>query len=78
MAGVLPITVREAGPLGGGLWGVTLVMADGTERRVVVPETLATLEAVRFSVTALAVLSAQTRPLELPRSSHHRRYAPRT
>lgn len=74
---VLPLTVREVKPMGGGLWGVTIVMADNTERAVIVPETLATLEAVRFSAVALAVLAARPRPLSLPRTAKHRRYAPR-
>lgn len=64
--------------MGSGLWGIVLVMADGTERSVIIPETLATLEAVRFSAVALAVLSSQTKPMELPRTAKHRRYAPRT
>lgn len=74
---LLPLTVRDVRPMGGGLWGVTVVMADGTERAVIIPETLATLEAVRFSVLALAVLSEQYQPMHLPRTAKHRRYAPR-
>lgn len=64
---LLPLTVRSVEPVGGGLWAVVLVMADNTERTVLVPETLATLESVRFGALALAVLASHTRPLCLPR-----------
>lgn len=71
----LPLTVREVRPIGGALWAVTIVMADNTERTVIIPETLATLEAVRFSALALAVLSSHMRPMSPPRTAAHGRYA---
>lgn len=78
MPPALPVAVESVVPIGGGLAGVTLALADGTRYRVVIPDNLATLEGVRLS--ALAVASLLDTAQWAPGAHHkgHRRYDPRT
>lgn len=60
----LPLTVTSVEPVAGGLWKVTVAMADGTSRHMLIPETLATIEAVKLSSLALAqLLNVATTPV---------------
>ena len=60
----LPLTVTSVEPVAGGLWAVRIAMADGTSRTMLVPETLATIEAVKISSLALAqLLNVGTTPV---------------
>ncbi len=60
----LPLTVTSVEPVAGGLWTVTVAMADGTSRHMLIPETLATIEAVKVSSLALAqLLNVGTTPV---------------
>lgn len=74
----LPLTVTDVTNLGGALYGVTLAFADGTTTRIIVPETMATLEAVTISALAMAVLSDAPTPVSYPPHRVHTRYDPRT
>jgi len=73
----LPVTVESVEPMGAGLVGVSLVLADGTRYNVVIPDNLATLEGVRIS--ALAVAQLLDPAIWAPGAHHkgHRRYDPR-
>ena len=48
--------------LGGGTYGVTVAYNDGTTPSFLIPETMATVEAVRISTLAMAVLSDNVSP----------------
>lgn len=74
----LPVTVTNVQRLGGGTWGVTVAFFDGTTANYMVPDTLATVEAVTISALAMAVLSDRMGPGWSGPHSKHRRYAPRT
>jgi hypothetical protein len=54
---MLPITVTDVQRRKAGLWAVTVAFSDGSTQTIVVPESLATVEAVSVSAVALAVLS---------------------
>lgn len=75
---LLPLTVESVSPASAGLVQVVLTMADLSRRVLILPETLATIEAVRWSAIALAQLAE----LDASQMTHphrkHRRYDPRT
>lgn len=58
----LPATVTTVELLSGGTYGVTVAYNDGTTQSFLIPETMATLEAVRISTLAMAVLSDNVSP----------------
>ena len=74
----LPVTVLDVEYLGTGLYGVKVALADGTTTNMIIPDSIATIEGVRISAVALAMLLDPNRP---PTPGHHRghkRYTPRT
>jgi hypothetical protein len=73
----LPVTVESVTARGGGLWAVTVAYADFTTGLFIIPDTLASVEAVRISALAMAVLSEPD--IVQPTAPHHRhrRYSPR-
>jgi len=73
----LPLTVESVERLTGSLWGVTVVFADGTTGHYLVPDNLATLEAVRISAIALAVLAEGPGGMFEAPHRVHTRYDPR-
>ena len=73
----LPLTVESVERLTGSLWGVTVVFADGSTGNYLVPDTLATVEAVRISAIALAVLSEGPGGMFEAPHRVHTRYDPR-
>ena len=74
----LPVTVTAVTAMKGQLWAVTVVYSDGTTGRYLIPETMATVEAVRISALAMATLMDM--PAAQITAPHRatRRYAPRT
>ena len=58
----LPATVTTVELLCGGTYGVTVAYNDGTTQSFLIPETMATVEAVRISTLAMAVLSDNVQP----------------
>ncbi len=74
----LPLTVTKVERLAGATWGVTVAFWDGTIANYLIPETMATVEAVRISALAMGVLSDQLGPPATGPQSRNRRYAPRT
>ena len=58
----LPATVTRVELLGGGTYGVTVAYDDGTTQSFLIPETMATVEAVRIAALAMAVLSDNVSP----------------
>lgn len=78
MTPTLPLTVTDVQRVSAVLWGVRVAMADGTVLTYYVPDTLATVEAVRISALAMAVLSDPDRPPATAPHRKHRRYDPRT
>lgn len=74
----LPVTVTSVIDRGGGLYGVTVAFADFTTQSYIIPDTMATIEAVTISALAMAVLS-ETNVSQVTAPHHkHRRYDPRT
>ena len=73
----LTLTVESVDRLTGSLWGVTVVFADGTTGHYLVPDNLATLEAVRISAIALAVLAEGPGGMFEAPHRVHTRYDPR-
>lgn len=69
----LPLTVVAVTAKGMALFDVELAYADGTTAHYLVPDSLATVEAVRYSATALAMLA----DLELRRHPSPRPWARR-
>ena len=74
----LPVAVVSVTPAGAELVAVVLGMADGTRHTMLIPQSSATVEAVRFS----AIATAQLLDLPVNRVSgsngrHHWRYDPR-
>lgn len=74
----LPLTVTSVEDRGNGLYGVTVAMRDGTLFHYVIPETLATIEAVSISALALAQLLDALPQRVNAHHGKHTRYAPRT
>ena len=74
----LPLTVTEVEYAGGELYRVTVALADGTLAHYLIPATLASIEAVRISATAMGVLLDPNRPYFTSHHRWHRRYDPRT
>jgi len=74
----LPLTVTEVEYAGGELYRVTVALADGTLAHYLIPATLASIEAVRISATAMGVLLDPNRPYFTSHHRGHRRYDPRT
>jgi hypothetical protein len=58
----LPMTVTRVQLLSAGTYGVTVAFWDGTTQDYLIPETMATVEAVRISALAMAVLSDNVQP----------------
>lgn len=58
----LPATVTLVELLSGGTYGVTVAYNDGTTQSFLIPDTMATVEAVRISTIAMAVLSDNVQP----------------
>ena len=58
----LPVTVTRVELLSGGTYGVTVAYNDGTTQSFLIPENMATVEAVRISTLAMAVLSDNVTP----------------
>ena len=74
----LPVTVTEVVKVAGGLWAVKVAFADFTVGQYLIPETMATIEAVTISALAMATLS-ETNIAQVTAPHHkHRRYDPRT
>lgn len=73
----LPLTVTKIVDLGGGLFAVTVAFADGTTANYIIPYSMATVNAVVISSTAMAILSDD--PPSRVNTPHrkHRRYTPR-
>jgi len=62
---------------GAGLYAVTVAFFDGTTANYLIPETMATVDAVRLSALAMGTLSdLVVRGLHHPHHKHPR-YAPR-
>lgn len=74
----LPLTVTAVTDMGGGLYAVTVAYADGTTGTLLIPDTLATVDAVRISALAMGTLSGGTVPMRSAGRTRHQRYAPRT
>ena len=53
----LPVTVTAVQPAGNQLWGVTVAYSDGTTQTWLIPETMATIQAVTWAAAALAVIA---------------------
>ena len=58
----LPATVTLVELLSGGTYGVTVAYNDGTTQSFLIPDTMATVDAVRISTIAMAVLSDNVQP----------------
>jgi hypothetical protein len=74
----LPLTVTSVEKRPAGLYAVTVAYFDGTTGTYLIPETMATVDAVRMSALAMGMLSD---PVIVRRNHPHRkhqRYAPRT
>jgi len=74
----LPLTVTAVTYVGAELYQVSVAMADGTTTHYLIPATLASIEAVRFSALALGQLLDPDRPYFTSHHRGHRRYDPRT
>jgi hypothetical protein len=73
----VPLTVEAVVRRSGGLWAVRVVYADLSTGEILIPETLASIDSVRFSALAVATLASLpahqvTRPHRV-----HTRWAPR-
>ena len=53
----LPVTVTAVTPKRGYLYDVTVAFADGTTEHYLIPPTMATVDSVRLSALAMAVLN---------------------
>jgi hypothetical protein len=74
----LPLTVTSVVNTKKGLWAVTVALFDGRVETYLVPDSMATLEAVRVSALAMGqLLGAAPTPVRAPHHLHPR-YAPRT
>ena len=78
MVAKLPVTVTEVVKVAGGLWAVKVAFADFTVGQYLIPETMATIEAVTISALAMAVLSESNIAQVTMPHHKHRRYDPRT
>ena len=73
----LPLTVIAVEPAPGRLYRVTVAFADGTLHHYLVPETLATVQAVTISALAMGMLlDLNTQPV-YHHHRGHRRWLPR-
>jgi len=52
----LPVTVTAVTPVRGQLYAVTVVFSDATTGRYLIPQNMATIEAVSVSATVMAML----------------------
>ena len=75
---LLPLTIESVDYLGSDMYAVRLVMADGTNREMIVPRSLATIEAVSIGAVAIASLTELALPSGATHHRGHRRYDPRT
>lgn len=73
----LPLTVTAVVPLKSALYEVQVAFADGTTANYIIPETMATVEAVRISALAYGQLAGIVAPSPYPHYRKHRRYASR-
>lgn len=74
----LPVTVVSVVNRGGGLYGVTVAFDDLTTQSYIIPDSMATIEAVTISAVAMAVLSESNIAQVTMPHHKHRRYDPRT
>lgn len=74
---VLPLTVDSVDYLGTDRYGVTLTLADGTQRVMIIPQSMANIEAVSIAAVALAQLLEAATPSMATHHRGHRRYDPR-
>lgn len=58
----LPATVTTVELLSAGTYGVTVAFFDGTTQSFLIPDNMATVEAVRIAALAMAVLSDNVAP----------------
>jgi hypothetical protein len=73
----LPVTVESVTRRPGAMWAVTVAFADFTTGVYVVPDSLASVEAVRISALAMAQLLDVVPPQQSAPHHKHRRYSPR-
>ena len=74
---LLPLTVESVDYLGADMYAVRLVMADLSIREMIVPRSLATIEAVTYGAIAIAQLTELALPSGATHHRGHRRYDPR-
>jgi hypothetical protein len=73
----LPVTVTAVNPMKAGLYSVVVAFDDGTMGSYIVPETMATYDAVRISALVFAMLTDKP-PTNLDKPhGKHTRYEPR-
>jgi hypothetical protein len=73
----LPVTVESVVRRPGATWAVTVAYADFTTGLFIIPDTLASVEAVRISALAMAQLLDVVPPQQTTPHHKHRRYSPR-
>jgi hypothetical protein len=73
-----PAMVTDVVYMGTVGYGVTIAYADGTIIHTIVPNSLATIEAVTISAVALGILSDPDLAAAQTHHHRHRRYDPRT
>jgi hypothetical protein len=73
----LPLTVTNVVARSGSLWTVTVAYADGTVGQFIVPQSLATMEAVTISALAMGVLLDIATAHATTHGPSHRRFTPR-
>jgi hypothetical protein len=73
----LPLTVTNVTPRPGKLWAVTVAYHDGTVGQFIVPQTLATMEAVTISALAIGVLMSIAEGELTFHGPANRRFTPR-
>ena len=74
----LPLTVTNVEARSGSIWAVTVAYADGTTGQFLVPQSLATMEAVTISALAMGVLLDIATAHATTHGPSHRRYEPRS
>jgi hypothetical protein len=74
----LPLTVTNVVARSGSLWDVTVAYADGSTGVFIIPQSLATMEAVTISALAMGVLLDIAIAHATTHGPSHRRYEPRS
>lgn len=74
----LPLTVNAVDYRGSDMYGVEICFADGTTAEMIVPASLATIEAVTIAAVAIAQFRDVLAPSAATHHRGHRRYDPRT